>query len=128
MPRGHGGDVNRCRGDCAGDQDETQPEPSKREVSERGADRVTYYANSRADVAPVEHRVERPPDRLVERHVEDLEESEQGEQDSSDGGHDPSRPGRQHQSDSDQDQPLQRNADKGGGGELIETVWREENT
>src|SRR5438309_2220025 len=128
MPGGHGGDVNRCGGDRADEQDETEPERGERDVCARGADRVAYHANSRADVDPAEHRVERPPDLLVERHVEDLDENEQAEQDSSDGGHDPSRPGRQHHRDSDQDQPLHRYAGKGGRGELEETVGRDENT
>ncbi len=64
----------------------------------------------------------------VERHVEDLDESKQAEQDSSDRGHDPSRPGRQHQRDGNQDQPLHGDAGKGGRGELEETVGRDENT
>src|SRR6516164_4317832 len=74
MPGGHGGDVNRCRGDCADEQDDTEPERGERDVRARGADRVAYHANSRADVGPAEHRVERPPDLRVEHYVEDLDE------------------------------------------------------
>src|SRR5215471_8079921 len=32
----HGGDVNRCCGDCADEQDETEAERGERNVSERG--------------------------------------------------------------------------------------------
>src|SRR5262252_10911412 len=128
MPGGHGGYVNRCCGDGADEQDETEQQRGERDVSERVADRVAYHANSRADIDPAVHRVERPPDLLVERYVEDLYESEQGEQDSSDGGHDPPRPGRQHQRDGNQDQPLHGDTGEGGGGELKDTVGRDENT
>jgi hypothetical protein len=47
MPGGHGGDVNRCRGDCADEQDETEAERGERDVRARGADRVSYDANGR---------------------------------------------------------------------------------
>ena len=128
MPGGHGGDVNRCRGDCADEQDETEAERGERDVRARGADRVSYDANGRGDLEPAEHRVERPPDLQVERHVEDLDQSKQAEQDSSDRGHDPSRPGRQQHRDSHQGQPFHGDAGKGGGGELEDTVGRDENT
>ncbi len=128
MPRGQSGDVNRCCDDCADEQDEAEPERGERNVCARGADRVTCDAHSRADFAPVVHRVERPADELVEGYVEDLGETEHAEQDSSDRGHDPPRPGGQHQRNSNQDQPLQGDADKGGGGELPGTVGREEVT
>ena len=127
MPGGHGGDVNRCCGDRADDQDETERDRDERDVGACGADRVAYHANGRGDIEPAEYRVERPPDLQVERCVEDLDESKQAEQDSGDGGHDPSRPGRQQQRDSDQGQQFHRDAGKGGGGELEDTVGCDEN-
>src|SRR5262249_16234803 len=69
------------------------------------------------EAAPVKHRVERPPDLLVEPYVEQLEEGDQDEQDSGDGGRDASRPGREHQRYSYQDQPLSGDAGKGGWGD-----------
>jgi hypothetical protein len=118
----------RCCGDCADEQDETEPEQDERNVCPLGADRVADHAQSRADAAPVEHRVERSIDVFVERHVEDLGESEHAEQDSSDGGHDPSRPDRQHQRDSHQDQQFHGDADKGGGADLPGAIGREQVT
>src|SRR5262245_35215864 len=103
MTGGHGGNVNRCCGDCGDEEDETERERDKRDVCGRGTDSVAYYAHSGPDAAPVVHRVERPVEFLVERYVEDLGESEQAEEDSGDSGHDPSWPGRQHQRDSNQD-------------------------
>ena len=126
VPGGHGGDVNRCRGDGADEQDETEPDRDEHDVGERGADGVAYHAHGRADADPVVHRVERPVELLVERHVEDLVEGEQAEQEPGDRGHDPSRPGRQHQRDSHQDQRFHRDADKSAEAELPDTVGRHE--
>ncbi len=72
------------------------------------------------------HWVERAVGELEEGYVEDLGESEHAEQDSDDGGHDPSRPDWQHQPDGNQDQQLHGDADKGGRAELPGTVWYEE--
>ena len=79
MAGGHGSDVNRCRGDHADQQDETETERGERDVCARGADRVADHAQSQADAAPVEHRVERPVGEFVEGYVEDLGESEHAE-------------------------------------------------
>jgi hypothetical protein len=44
MLDGHRGDVNRCRGYGADEQDETQPEQDERNVCAFGADRVADHA------------------------------------------------------------------------------------
>jgi hypothetical protein len=69
--------VNGCCRDGGDEQGETETEQDERDVCALGADSVADHAQSRADTAPVEHRVERPIDVFVERDVQDVGECEQ---------------------------------------------------
>ena len=67
------GEVNLVAVIAPTEQDDAEPNRGERDVCTRGAERVVH-ANSRRDVEPAEHRVERPPDLQVERCVEDRPE------------------------------------------------------
>src|SRR5690349_17327620 len=126
VPGGHGGDVDRGCGDGDDEQSDTDPDHDENDVGERGADGVADHAGGRPDAAPVVQRVERPVELLPHRYVEDLVEGEHAEQEPGDRGHDPSRPQRQHQRDSHQDQRFHRDADESAEAEPPGTVGRHE--
>src|SRR3954452_6702259 len=86
-----------------------------------------HDADSRADVAPVQHGIEGPAELLVEPHVEDLDDRQEAERDPRHHRQATSRAGRQQQTDPDQDQPLQRDAGEAEGRDLVEPVGGDEN-
>ncbi len=72
------------------------------------ADRVPDQAHCRADVAPVDKRVDGSAEGLEEPHVEHPEDGQQPEQHAEDRDHDPRRAPRQHQHQRHEDEHLDR--------------------
>ena len=75
-------------------------------------DRVDEEVDGGSDVGPVDHGVERPPQRRQEAHVQDLDDAQQTEGQADRRRRDALRAGRQDQHEQDDEEPLEGDPDE----------------